>query len=123
MENPRELDMNLSPDTIWKVWAKGEIFAGNDPVFWRKDACGAWIFRGHYGRKDSEYGWVIDRIKLTSKDDKDTIANLHPVQWENTKRKADGSIECSVTSTGVHNDKPLENSIMIEPVNLHMMNY
>ena len=38
-------DVRLTQDVIWKVWAKGEIFAGNDPVFWRKDACGAWIYR------------------------------------------------------------------------------
>lgn len=123
MENPRESDLQLSSDIIWKVWSKGEIFAGNDPVFWRKDACGAWIFRGHHGRRDSEYGWVIDRIKPLAKGETDTISNLCPVQWENTTRKVDGSIECMVTSTGVHNDKPFENNIMVEPVNLHLMNF
>jgi hypothetical protein len=123
MKKPIEFDMELSSDIIWEIWAKGEIFAGNDPVFWRKDACGAWIFRGHYGRQDSEYGWVIDRIKPMEKDDTDTVSNLRPVQWENTLRKADGSIECRVTSTGVHNDKPLENNIVIEPVNVYIMNY
>ena len=123
MEVSREEDMKISSDLIWKVWAKGEIFAGNDPVFWRRDACGAWIFRGHYGRRDSEYGWVIDSIKPMVKDDIDTVSNLRPVQWENTSRKADGSLECRVTSTGVHNDKPLENNIVIEPVNVYIMNY
>ena len=123
METLREDDMEISSDIIWKVWAKGEIFAGNDPVFWRRDVCGAWIFRGHYGRRDSEYGWVIDRIKPMIKDDADIVSNLRPVQWENTIRKADGSLECRVTSTGVHNDKPLENNIVIEPVNIYIMNY
>ena len=109
MQDVETIGIQLSPDKIWAVWSKGEIFAGNDPVFWRRDVCGAWIFRSHYGRKDSEYGWVIDRIELLEEDNTDTISNLRPMQWENTGRKADGSIECRVTSTGIHNDKPIEN--------------
>ena len=115
-------DMQLSSDIIWKVWAKGEIFAGNDPVFWRRDVCGAWIFRSHYNRRDSEYGWVIDRINPTE-DDVDIISNLRPVQWENTIRRSDGTIECCITSTGVHNDKPTRNEIISEIQNLHSVNF
>ena|SRR2546421_3614887 len=107
--------MKYTNDIIWKVWSKGEIFAGNDPVFWRKDQYGAWIFRGHYGIKDSEYGWIIDHIKPLSKGGTDDISNLHPMQWDNTTRKADGNIECHVTSAGVHNDKPIENRIIEYP--------
>lgn len=116
-------DVQLPSDIIWRVWARGEIFAGNDPVFWRRDVCGAWIFRSHYDRKDSEYGWVIDHIKPISKGDVDTISNLRPVQWENTVRRADGTIECRVTSTGVHNDKPTENEAIIEFQNTHQTNF
>lgn len=114
--------MKYSNDVIWKVWSKGEIFAGNDPVFWRKDQCGAWIFRGHYGRKDSEYGWVIDHIKPLSEGGADDISNLIPMQWDNTTRKSDGCIECHVTSAGVHNDKPHENRITEYP-NLNIFNF
>jgi len=100
------IDTQLSPDTVWDVWSKGEIFAGNDPVLWRRDTCGAWIFRSHYKRKDSEYGWVVDRINSLTDEDVDTISNLRPVQWENVVHKTDGTVECRVTSTGIHNDKP-----------------
>ncbi len=113
MENVHDVgsvEIQLSTDTIWEVWSKGEIFAGNDPVFWRRDVCGAWIFRSHYDRKDSEYGWVVDRIELLKDDNMNAISNLRPMQWENTKRKEDGTIECHVTSTGIHNDKPIEDA-------------
>src|SRR5579872_1127036 len=126
MENMQDTiptDMQLSSDVIWKVWAKGEIFAGNDPVFWRRDVCGAWIFRSHYDRKDSEYGWVIDRIKPIAEGDVDTISNLRPVQWENTIRRVDGTIECRITSTGVHNDKPTENEIITKFQNSYSINF
>ena len=123
MKGTAPVDIQFSPDTIWKVWAKGEIFAGNDPVFWRRDACGAWIFRSHYNRKDSEYGWVIDRIKPIAEGKVDTISNLRPVQWENTIRRADGTIECRITSTGVHNDKPTKNEIMTDLQNLYSINF
>jgi hypothetical protein len=103
--------MRYSENTIWGVWSKGEIFSGNDPIFWRRDACGAWIFRGNYERKDSEYGWVIDHIKPIAEGGTEDISNLRPMQWENTRRKADGSIDCHATSEGVYNGKPLANTL------------
>ena len=123
MQDTIPVDIQLSPDVIWEVWAKGEIFAGNDPVFWRRDVCGAWIFRSHYDRRDSEYGWVIDRIKPIAEGNADTISNLRPVQWENTTRRADGTIECRITSTGVHNDKPTENEIPTKFQNSYSINF
>jgi hypothetical protein len=113
--------MQFSDDMIWMIWSKGEIFAGNDPVFWRKDRFGAWIFRGHYGRTDSEYGWVIDNINPLSDGTADDISNLAPVHWENTIRKADGNTERHVTSTGIHNERQLERKAMEIP-NLNMWN-
>ena len=113
--------MRYTESDIWQVWSKGEIFAGNDPVFWRKDVCGAWMFRGHFGRKDSEYGWVIEHIKPLSDGGTNDISNLVPVHWENTTRKADGNIECHATSTGTHNDRPLETKV-IEIPNLNTWN-
>ena len=122
MQKSGPINIQLPQDIIWDIWAKGEIFAGNDPVLWRRDVCGAWIFRSHYQRTDSEYGWVIDRINPLSDGDVDTISNLRPVQWENTVRRGDGTIECHVTSTGIHNDKPIENNIPIEPLNKYLTN-
>ena len=48
--------------------------------FGERIKCGAWIFRGHYGRKDSEYGWVIDHIKPLSEGGTNDISNLRPMQ-------------------------------------------
>jgi len=122
MQDAGPVDIQLSPDDIWSIWSKGEIFAGNDPVFWRRDPCGAWIFRSHYNRKDSEYGWVIDRINLDDSNT-DLVSNCRPVQWRNTRRNPDGSIECQVTSTGIHNDKPSENNADKEYLNQHFTNF
>ena len=115
------VELQISSDKIWDIWSKGEIFAGNDPVLWRRDACGAWIFRSHYGRKDSEYGWAIECIEPLEGDAAYDISNLRPVQWENKGRGADPA-ECRVTSSGVHNDKPTKN-IPIEPLNPYPTNF
>lgn len=101
--------MKYTEDLIWKIWAKAEIFAGNDPVFWRKDICGAWILRGDYKNQDSEYGWVIDKIKSIDKDNEDDISNLYPMHWENTNKDPDGNIICKITSAGIHNNMNSKN--------------
>jgi len=123
MQDTVPVNVQLSSDIIWRVWSRGEIFAGNDPVFWRRDICGAWIFRSHYNRKDSEYGWVIDRINPTLGGDADTISNLQPVHWENTVHGADGTTECRITSSGVHNDKPTKNEPITELQNIYQPNF
>ncbi|MGI0092610.1 MAG: hypothetical protein ACREA8_00750, partial [Nitrosotalea sp.] len=79
--------------------------------------------RSHYNRKDSEYGWVIDRINPTLKVDADIISNLRPVHWENTVHKSGGTLECNITSTGVHNDKPIKNEPITEFQDMHHMNF
>jgi len=112
MTQTKPEDVRLTQDVIWKVWAKGEIFAGNDPVFWRKDACGAWIYRGDHGKRNSEYGWVIDHIKPVSEGGTDKISNLRPAHWSNAMRKADGNMECRVTAEGVHNSKPIQRVLL-----------
>lgn len=106
--------MKLSDDTIWMVWSKGGIEGGNDPVLWRKDECGAWIFRSYYENQSSEYGWVIDHIKPLEQGGTDDISNLRPLHWKNNARKADGSLKCHITAEGVYNDKPIENENLIE---------
>lgn len=89
--------MEFSEELIWQVWSKGHL-SNNDPLMWRKDDCGAWIFRGEYGKNDSEYGWEIGHIRLASEGGTDDISNLRPLHWKNTTRKADGTLECRVTS-------------------------
>jgi HNH endonuclease len=102
--------MEYSEEIIWQVWSRGEVAGGNDPVYWRKDLFGAWLYRGHYENRNSEYGWIIDHIKALDKGGTDNISNLRPLQWENSIRKADSNIEPHVTSEGVYNVRPIENN-------------
>ena len=73
---------------IERVWQKGIAEPGH-PSF-RKDICGATIYRGKYG-KTEPLGWEIDHIQPVSKGGTDDISNLQPLQWENNRTKGDNS--------------------------------
>ncbi|MFN9492952.1 MAG: HNH endonuclease signature motif containing protein [Sphingobacteriales bacterium] len=47
------------------------------------------IKRSDYGNTNSRYGWEVDHIKPVSKDGKDDLQNLQPLQWENNRYKSD----------------------------------
>ena len=95
--------MSFSEDTIQKVWEKGTVILNNDPNVWRKDQCEAWICRGDYGNRDSQYGWEIDHIKPESEGGGDELSNLRPLQWENNTSKQAGRLTCVVTASGEKN--------------------
>ena len=92
--------MIYSEDIIQEVWNKATVVADNDPTVWRKDECGAWIQRSMHGDRSSQYGWEIDCI---STDESQDLANLRPLQWQNSIGKGDGKIRCRVTAVGVDN--------------------
>ena len=75
--------------TVQAVWEKGTVVPNRDKVFWRKDACGALIFRTYHGNTNSEYGWEIDHIYPKSKLGSSDLENLQPLQWENNRHKGD----------------------------------
>jgi len=75
-----------------EVWERGMAGEGHDPSEWRKDICGAWIKRSHYGKRDSEFGWEIDHIDKNQENN--DIRNLRPLQWKNN-----ASGNCVVTAT------------------------
>jgi hypothetical protein len=71
--------------TIEAVWKKGMPEGLSS---FRKDVCGASMFRNYYG-KTKIWGWEIDHIKPVSKGGTDDLDNLQPLQWENNRHKRD----------------------------------
>lgn len=74
--------------TINAVWSKGQTVPGHDPASNRKDSCGAWMVKSHYGTT-GDYGWEIDHIKPVASGGIDDLNNLQPLQWRNNRHKAD----------------------------------
>jgi len=79
------------------------VVAGQDEKLWRKDRCGAWIGRQYHGKTESEYGWEIDHITSLDAGGRDELSNWQPLQWQNNRKKAEGSLDCAVTAKDVHN--------------------
>lgn len=77
----------FTENIIEKVWSKARTVENYDSNQFRKDACGAWIIRTHYGNRDSIYGWEIDHIYPESLGGDDSIENLRVLQWENNLSK------------------------------------
>jgi hypothetical protein len=92
--------MAFDEKTIQAVWETGVRIINNDPNVWRKDVCGGWIYRSHYGNRNSEYGWEIDHI---SPGGTDVLSNLRPLQWQNNAEKSEGRLKCNVIASGAHN--------------------
>lgn len=73
--------------TINNVWGRATTVEGFDPNQFRKDACGAWIIRNHYGLRNSIYGWEIDHVYPIALGGGDDDDNLRAMQWENNMSK------------------------------------
>jgi len=91
--------MSFNDETIQAVWNKGKVVS-NNPDRWRKDTCDAWINRGDYGNRDSEWGWEIHHVDSEKGDDLD---NLIPLHWKNNVATGDGALQCPVTASGNRN--------------------
>ena len=87
--------MALSKQIVQKVWEKGRVDPGQDPDVWRKDECGAWVKRSHYGNRNSEFGWEIDYITAGGSED---LTNLRVLQWQNYLAGGVGKAICKVTA-------------------------
>ena len=80
---------NFLQSEIDAVWNKGIIIPGKDPNFWRKDPCGATMFKSDHGNTNSKTGWEIDHIYPVARGGNDDLINLQPLQWENNRSKGD----------------------------------
>ena len=94
-----------SEELIQAVWEKGEVVRGVDKDKWRKDQCGAWIYRSSYGKSGTplSMGWEVDHITPKANNGTDALSNLRPLQWENNRAKSDGRLQCTVTADGNKN--------------------
>lgn len=92
--------MAFSDEDIKKIWLKGTSVIGEDPTYWRKDQCGAWVGWQFYGNRQSEYGWEIDHIDPEGRDD---LSNLRPLQWTNNAERQEGKLTCPVIASGINN--------------------
>ena len=90
---------------IDRAWDNAIIVDNYDPQLFRKDVCGAWIIRNHYGQRNSIYGWEIDHIYPQSLGGDNHEDNLRAMQWENNLSKGDDypSYKAVVQSEGNKN--------------------
>lgn len=71
------------------TWNRAQIVEGYDRDTVRKDACGAWILKDHYGMRDSIFGWEVDHVFPIALGGDDFVQNLRAMQWENNVSKGD----------------------------------
>lgn len=87
--------MPFSDEMIRQVWEKGRGTPDQDSDVWRKDECGAWMNREHYGKERSEYGWRIENVSIGGPD---ILENLRPLHLQNTFDRANHQAKCRVTA-------------------------
>lgn len=84
-------------ETIQAVWEKAEyVSADNENKGFRKDQCVAWIRWNQYGKRNTSYGWELDRIKPVTKGGTDTLSNLRPLHWGNNASRQDERLTVTV---------------------------
>lgn len=87
--------MAYDEDLVARVWDKARATADQDPRLWRKDECGAWLYREHYGSTESEYGWWIADVSLGREGG---IEQLRPFHQGNGFDIENGAPRCKVTA-------------------------
>lgn len=68
-------------EIVRNVWGLAQVIQGNDPEVWRKDEFGAWIHRGDYRNRHSDYGWEIADYGFSRRNA--GLASLRPMHWQN----------------------------------------
>jgi hypothetical protein len=91
-------------EVVARVWQFAEAVPGNDSELWRKDECGAWIYRLDYGSR-SPFGWEIFDASLGR--GHGGIAALRPLQWQNYLDQMAAETQSRVTADGLRNVRRL----------------
>ena len=99
------MSMSYTAETLESIWEKASSVNGYDSSKWRKDACGAWMYWGVYGDRNSAFGWEVDHIVPKSVGGSDDLENLRPLHHENNAARLNGPLRCVVTSSGRRNVK------------------
>ena len=87
------------------VWNLAQTVQGNDEALWRKDECGAWMYRLEYGNRNSQFGWEIYDPNLIGMDF--GLRGLRPLQWENYQDKIAFEGLPKVSADGLRNARQL----------------
>lgn len=87
--------MAHSEEVIRQVWEKARGMTELSPELWRRDECGAWIRRDHYGQTRSDFGWKIENVSVGGPD---TVENLRAFHHANSYDRAGRHARCRVTA-------------------------
>jgi hypothetical protein len=69
-------------ETVEAVWRKASEIPGLPSSIWRRDRFGCAIRRFDYGRVDTEFGWLVNRMSAALGTGF-TMERLQPLQWRN----------------------------------------
>ena len=80
--------MNYSTVVLQIIWEKADEIPGEDPLFWRQDSEGRYMYFYQYGDKTHAFGWVVGFIKSFEDGGSDEHYNLQAENWVTNKEKA-----------------------------------
>jgi len=83
----------MKPELIDIIWQHGRVMPEADPAMWRQDECGAWMRRDQFERRDSPFGWKVERVSSSSDSE-----NLRPFNLANHYDIANGEAHCRLTA-------------------------
>jgi hypothetical protein len=102
----RDIESGYDREVVERVWVYAQAIPGNDAAVWRKDEFGAWIHRGDYGNRHSEFGWEIAECGYRMRGQ--GLAALRPMQWQNyLDFMVADRLKASVTADGLRNARRL----------------